>query len=291
MTWRDCGELDACARLLAPGSLMYVSHVPGQAWTQTVSTCVAVRAAGLEPVPHVPVRELTDEVRCETSSISCRTSRSDPPAAHRRRPRRAGGPFAETLDVLGSGILARQGIRQVTVAGHPEGHPRIAAAELRRAEREKIAWAATVADRAHIRQPVLLRRRALPWLGARAARAGRARAHRGRSCGTRKPLDALQVRAALRCRALGARPRCAAGRPRRTGWRARSGERGPRHRARCGRRPHGAGRHSPILLRRAHAKLRLDRRGLARTLRTRRQWRLHRRRTLLSRPHTSRSRF
>src|SRR5262249_44491684 len=51
-------------------------------------------------------------------------------------------PFSQTLDVLQSEALARYGIRQVMVAGHPEGHPRISAAELRRAEREKLACAA-----------------------------------------------------------------------------------------------------------------------------------------------------
>jgi methylenetetrahydrofolate reductase (NADPH) len=44
--------------------------------------------------------------------------------------------------VLQSGQLERHGIRWVTVAGHPEGHPRISASELRRAEGDKLAWAA-----------------------------------------------------------------------------------------------------------------------------------------------------
>jgi methylenetetrahydrofolate reductase (NADPH) len=52
------------------------------------------------------------------------------------------GPYSQALNVLRSGQLERHGIRWVTVAGHPEGHPRISASELRRAEGDKLAWAA-----------------------------------------------------------------------------------------------------------------------------------------------------
>src|SRR5512132_3737052 len=58
MTWRDAAELDACYSMLAPGTEVFVSFLPGQTWRQTVETCMAIRDAGFEPVPHVPVRQL-----------------------------------------------------------------------------------------------------------------------------------------------------------------------------------------------------------------------------------------
>jgi methylenetetrahydrofolate reductase (NADPH) len=211
MTWRDCGELAACARLLAPGTLMYVSHIPGQAWAQTVSTSVAVRAAGLEPVPHVPVRELTDEATLrsllEQLVAQARVTRLLLIAGDRAEPR---GPFAETLDVLGSGLFAQAGIRQVTVAGHPEGHPRIAAPELRRAERAKLAWAATAAAELTFLSQFSFD--AAPFLGwMRALRAQGVRARIVAGLAGPAHLSTL-FKYALRCgvgpslRALGARP-------------------------------------------------------------------------------------
>jgi len=143
MTWHDSVHLDACRNFLSPGTLMYVSHIPGQTWQETLSTCVAVRAAGLDPVPHVPVRELTDEAALENLLAKLVAQ-----AAVRRVLLIAGdrskpsGPFSQALDVLQSGQLERHGIRRVTVAGHPEGHPQISTGELRRAERDKLAWAA-----------------------------------------------------------------------------------------------------------------------------------------------------
>ena len=58
-TWHDSNRLKVCRQLLARGALAYVSFVPGQTWRETISTCVAARAAGLEPVPHIPARELS----------------------------------------------------------------------------------------------------------------------------------------------------------------------------------------------------------------------------------------
>lgn len=143
MTWHDSMHLDACRDLLPPRALMYVSHIPGQTWRETLSTCAAVRAAGLEPVPHVPVREVTDEAALENLLAELVAQ-----AAVRQVLLIAGdrsaplGPFSQALDVLKGALLARYGIRQVTVAGYPEGHPRISATELRRAERDKLEWAA-----------------------------------------------------------------------------------------------------------------------------------------------------
>ncbi len=143
ITWHDSSRLKACHQLLARGALAYVSFVPGQTWRETISSCVAARAAGLEPVPHIPARELSSVEALDNLVVQL-TAR-----AGVRRVLLVGGdrsvpagPFAQSLDVLRSGMLARNGIREVGVAAHPEGHPRISEAELRHAEREKIAYAA-----------------------------------------------------------------------------------------------------------------------------------------------------
>jgi methylenetetrahydrofolate reductase (NADPH) len=43
--------------------------------------------------------------------------------------------------VLASAALEKHGLRRVSLAGHPEGHPKVGLEELRRAEREKITLA------------------------------------------------------------------------------------------------------------------------------------------------------
>ena len=51
------------------------------------------------------------------------------------------GPYRSALDVIASGALQRRGIRNIGIAGYPEGHPRIGDDQLHRALTEKIAAA------------------------------------------------------------------------------------------------------------------------------------------------------
>ena len=50
---------------------------------------------------------------------------------------KAKGPFNDSLQILESGLLADSGIREIGVAGYPEGHPRIFAADLASAFKRK----------------------------------------------------------------------------------------------------------------------------------------------------------
>jgi methylenetetrahydrofolate reductase (NADPH) len=49
----------------------------------------------------------------------------------------ASGPYAAVVDVLRTGKLGEHGLTRVSLAGHPEGHPKVPLTEIRRAEREK----------------------------------------------------------------------------------------------------------------------------------------------------------
>jgi methylenetetrahydrofolate reductase (NADPH) len=144
MTWHDVGELGPCRSSIAPGTAVFVSHLPGQTWRKTVETCTAVRDHGFEPVPHIPVRRLTDRTEFArlTSDLvaDAHVSRVLLIAGDAPQP---DGAFAATLDALETGVLAEHGIRRIFVAGHPEGHPRLSDDELRRAERDKLAFAAS----------------------------------------------------------------------------------------------------------------------------------------------------
>src|SRR5450631_1822919 len=56
----DVVHLEESRRLLPAGKAVYVSHLPKQQWRETETACRAVRDAGFRPVPHVPVRLLSD---------------------------------------------------------------------------------------------------------------------------------------------------------------------------------------------------------------------------------------
>jgi methylenetetrahydrofolate reductase (NADPH) len=216
MTWHDVPQLDACRRLLIPGSSVYVSHIPGLSWEQSIATCAAVRSAGLEPVPHVPARELSDvaELRGLLQALVAQAGVQQLLliAGDRDRPV---GAFSQALDLIVSGELARAGIRRIAVAAHPEGHPRIAEGELRRVEREKLARAAERGiELAFVTQFFFESAPFLAWL--RALRAGGVRAPVIAGLAGPARLSTL-FKYALRCgvgaslRALGSRPSSIAG--------------------------------------------------------------------------------
>jgi methylenetetrahydrofolate reductase (NADPH) len=126
---------------LGRGRRVYISAVPSRPSDEVLSAAVRLRAAGLEPVPHVAVRNFPN-----ADALDDFLARLDGEADVRRALVIAGdrmecGPFRCALDAIDSGVLRRRGIRSIGIAGYPDGHPRIGPDELNRALVEKIVAA------------------------------------------------------------------------------------------------------------------------------------------------------
>ena len=128
------------AALLPATTPVYVNHLPRHRLPDTLPTLIAVREAGLEPVPHIAARRV--ESAAELESYLKRAVRDagvqkalviggDVPEAR--------GPYADGAALIGSGLLAAAGLREIGIPGYPEGHPSIARASLERAFAEKLA--------------------------------------------------------------------------------------------------------------------------------------------------------
>jgi methylenetetrahydrofolate reductase (NADPH) len=130
----------AVAGLLPAGTPVFVNHLPRHTLADTLAGLIAVRRAGLEPVPHMAARRITSRDEAErflaraTGEAGVRKVLmigGDTPSA--------AGPYADAGQFLQEGLLARHGIREVGVAAYPEGHPRIAKATLAAAMQHKLA--------------------------------------------------------------------------------------------------------------------------------------------------------
>jgi methylenetetrahydrofolate reductase (NADPH) len=138
----DVGHLEQSRRLLPSGKTVYVSHLPKQQWRETEETCRAVRAAGFRPVPHVPVRLLPDAATVDrVLGGFVRDAQVDEVLLISGDYPQAVGPYTEVLQLLTSGALQQHGLKRVSVAGHPEGHPTVPLADIRRAELDKVRTA------------------------------------------------------------------------------------------------------------------------------------------------------
>jgi methylenetetrahydrofolate reductase (NADPH) len=142
MSPREMHRAGEVAALLPKDSCVYIPSLPGLPLSRTLEMVAALRAAGLDPVPHVSARRVVD--RAEFSSFLKEATTKY--GVHRvlliggDEPK-AKGPFNDSLDVLRSGMLAEAGIREIGVSGYPEGHPRISKEELEKAFIEKVRLA------------------------------------------------------------------------------------------------------------------------------------------------------
>jgi methylenetetrahydrofolate reductase (NADPH) len=132
---------DVAAQLPA-GSCVYIPSLPGLPLARTLEAIAAIREAGLDPVPHVSARRILQR---EEFRDFLRRAASEH-GVHRvlllggdePRPK---GPFADSLQILEERLLADCGVREIGIAGYPEGHPRIALNALESAFARKLELA------------------------------------------------------------------------------------------------------------------------------------------------------
>jgi len=138
---QDVVHLEPSRALLPAGTKVYVSHLPKQHWQQTEAACRAVRAAGFRPVPHVPVRLLAGAEAFDRLLAGFAAGGCDEVLLIAGDYAHPLGPFATVADVLVTGLLEKHRLTRVSMAGHPEGHPKVPLDEIRLAEREKVMLA------------------------------------------------------------------------------------------------------------------------------------------------------
>ncbi len=137
---RDGDRVQEAAALLPAGAKVYVTALPKHSITATLDGLRAIRAAGLDPVPHVAARRIAS--RAELAGFLEQAVQEhgvrrvlliggDEPQAR--------GPYPDALTLLRDGLLAEAGVREVGIAGYPEGHPRIPPAVLSAARDDKLA--------------------------------------------------------------------------------------------------------------------------------------------------------
>ena len=106
------------------GTSVYITFLPGTDYKETVSVAKRLREAGLEPVPHVSARSLSDEAALE-DYLKRATGEADVRhvLAIAGAPAAPIGDYSDTLQILDTGLFEKYGIRKIGVAGHPESCP------------------------------------------------------------------------------------------------------------------------------------------------------------------------
>lgn len=128
---------------LPPSTRAFITYLPRGSFDETLAAANSLRQRGLRPIPHLTARSIPDARKLvdrlkrlveeagveEILLVAGSTDRVE-------------GDFRDTLQILDAGIIENSGLRALSVAGHPEGHPQAAEAELHRALAAKNAFAA-----------------------------------------------------------------------------------------------------------------------------------------------------
>lgn len=105
---------------------IYLSALPNRPLATNLDCIAAIRAAGFNPVPHIAARHIrsTDELKqfLNTVKTEHEVNKILLIGGDLSSPL---GPYNDALSILKDGILAEMGIREIGMAGYPEGHPRI----------------------------------------------------------------------------------------------------------------------------------------------------------------------
>ena len=144
-------ELDALAAAAPAGARIYVSAIPARPVDEQIAVARRLRARGFEPVPHLAARNFADAGSLDhylarlaeeagVTRLLIIGGDRDAPAGH----------FHHAIEVIESGLPQSRGIREIGIAGFPEGHPRVAQAELDRALAAKLEAAAATGLSVHV---------------------------------------------------------------------------------------------------------------------------------------------
>ena len=134
----------AALATLKRGTQIYLSAVPNRPADEAVGAAIRLRALGLEPVPHIAVRNFSSADALDNFLARLNGEARVDNVLIIAGDRDESGPFRSALDAIDSGLLRRRGIRGIGIAGYPDGHPRIGDEELNRALRDKIAAAEAI---------------------------------------------------------------------------------------------------------------------------------------------------
>jgi methylenetetrahydrofolate reductase (NADPH) len=140
MTAKDVPAFDDAASELPPGTRVNVTFLASEDLELRLAAAEAVLRVSAVPVPHLSARRLSAR-----SELVDYLERLAAIGAQQRvlvvggDPETPLGPYPDALAVIESGLLAEHGVREVSIAGYPDGHPDIDDGRLWRAMIAKLA--------------------------------------------------------------------------------------------------------------------------------------------------------
>lgn len=127
MTGKDVPGLHEAASVIPRGTKINVTFLGNEDLEMRVTASKAVKDLGFIPVPHISARRLASQDQLEEFLGRLQeVGASEHVFAVGGDPAEPEGPYPDSLSVIQTGLLQKYGVKEVSIAGYPEGHPDIA---------------------------------------------------------------------------------------------------------------------------------------------------------------------
>lgn len=126
MTGKDVPSLHEARAIIPRGTKINVTFLGNEDLEMRVAAARAVKESGFVPVPHISARRLESPAQLEEFLGRLHEiGATEHVFAVGGDPAEPVGPYPDALSVIRSGLLQQYGVREVSIAGYPEGHPDI----------------------------------------------------------------------------------------------------------------------------------------------------------------------
>lgn len=145
---RTAEKIASFKDILPQGTRVYIAHIDGTPIADMVATAKRIAGEGFKVMPHFPARIIAD--RAELTDWVARyqgeagVDQALLLAGGVTTPR---GAFADSMQLMESGVFDRAGFKRLHVAGHPEGNRDIDPDGSDRAVMEALRWKQAFAER------------------------------------------------------------------------------------------------------------------------------------------------
>lgn len=138
--------------MLRPGTTVYITFLPGSDYNDTVATAKRLRDEGFQPAPHFAARSIESAAMFEDYLARVAGEAGvDHVLAIAGALEEPLGPYSDSTQLLDTGLFDKHGIKQIGVAGHPEGSPDMSDTAIA----EALAWKNAYAERTDARMHIV----------------------------------------------------------------------------------------------------------------------------------------
>ena len=126
MTGKDVPGLLEATHAIPQGTKINITFLGNEDLEMRVTASKAVKDAGFVPVPHISARRLKAQDQLEEFLGALQeVDATEHVFVVGGDPAEPEGPYPDALSVIRTGLLQQYGVKAVSIAGYPEGHPEI----------------------------------------------------------------------------------------------------------------------------------------------------------------------